>query len=65
MWDKYEVEMLIEDAVKERTEELEKELASAWGFVRRLEKSNQELGEENQRLKGIGSGWNAPIEKRT
>jgi hypothetical protein len=32
------------------------------GLIRRLEKSNQKLGEENHRLGGKGVGWNKNIE---
>lgn len=42
-----------------RVAELEVLLANSQGFVRRLEKANQALGEENHRLKGEGTGWNA------
>lgn len=41
-----------------KIKELEQENANLRGHIRRLEKSNQELGEENHRLKGKGEGWN-------
>lgn len=47
-----------QEAIK-RIAELMAERDSLLGHVRRLEKSNQELGEENHRLKGTGIGWNA------
>jgi hypothetical protein len=37
-------------------------LENMQGLIRRLEKSNQQLGEENHRLGGTGVGWNKNIE---
>ena len=45
----------------ELIEDLKKQNESLWGLIRRLEKSNQELGEENHRLKGNGEGWNRNV----
>jgi hypothetical protein len=41
--------------------QLIKENENLQGLVRRLEKSNQQLGEENHRLGGEGTGWNKNV----
>jgi FtsZ-binding cell division protein ZapB len=47
---------LIEEIAKLRIEN-----ENLRGHVRRLERSNQQLGEENHRLKGGGVGWNKNV----
>ena len=42
----------------EANKAMAKEILSLRGHIRRLEKSNQELGEENNRLQGTKEGWN-------
>jgi hypothetical protein len=43
---------------------LQEEIESLRGHIRWLERSNQELGEENHRLKGDGIGWNKTNDSR-